>query len=71
MKNLILGCTGVLASLHVFEWGWYLRFHSANETGSVFGLLLEVVAILFFAWSMRFGVLQGLREIRENHTDED
>ena len=21
MKNLVLGCTGVLASLHVLEWG--------------------------------------------------
>lgn len=70
MKNLILGCTGVLASLHVFEWGWYLLL-STSETWSVFGLLLGLAAILFFAWSMRFGVLQGLREIRENHTDED
>ena len=33
MKNLVLGCTGVLASLHVFEWGWYLRYFGDTEMG--------------------------------------
>ena len=45
MKNLVLGCTGVLASLHVFEWGWYLRYFGDTENGRVLGMALLLAAI--------------------------
>ena len=71
MKNLVLGCTGVLASFHVFEWGWYLRYFGDNETWRVLGMVLRLAAIALFLCSLNFGVLSGLRELLETNTDED
>lgn len=71
MKNLVLGCTSVLASLHVFEWGWYLRYFGDTENGRVLGMALLLAAIALLLCSLNFGILSGLRVLRENNTDED
>ena len=69
MKNLVLGCTGVLASLHVLEWGW--RYFGDTENGRVLGMALLLAAIALLLCSLNFGILSGLRVLRENNTDED
>lgn len=65
MKKLILGCTCVLASLHIWEWGMYLRNYGAAESWTVLGAFLKLAAVALFAAGIAFGVLPGWREAED------
>ena len=62
MKRLVMGCTGVLTSLHVWEWGWYLRDFGRTELWTIAGTLLKLAAIILIYCSIRYGVIAGIRE---------